>query len=476
MAIEFQLNGKAITLADVDPHQTLLHWLRAQGLTGTKEGCAEGECGACAVAWVRHTPSLELTSATASTSTVGYVPVNSCLIPLGELTGTSVLTVEYLAHDGHLHPVQSAMVERGGSQCGYCTPGFVMSLFCEYYRPGRNTYDAEAIGGNLCRCTGYRPIVEVAKHLPEPNPSDPFLIALNDAPRPQAGTVDARFHQPDSLQAVFELQARIPDAVLLGGGTDLMVAANQRYQRYPALISLDRVSELKQLRSTSSEVAIGACVPLASLESWLLPNAPDLPALHQLLPLFSSRLIRNRATLGGNLATASPIGDAAPVLLALDATFDLASASGTRRINAQHFFQGYRKTQLAKGEIIHTVHIPRPAAKLQRFYKVSKRVLDDIATVSATFALDLDSAGSVAHLRLAYGGVAATPVRALAVENAALGQTWDDRLLQHLRTLLRAEGTPMNDHRGSADYRRAMMGKLFEQFFYEMHNGQVAAQ
>jgi xanthine dehydrogenase small subunit len=470
MAIEFQLNGKAVRLGAEDPHQTLLHWLRARGLTGTKEGCAEGECGACAVAWLRQDRN-----SAAIAGPRQYVPVNSCLLPVGELAGTSVVTVEHLAHEGELHPVQRTLVECGGSQCGYCTPGFVMSLFCQYYRSER-AYDPQAISGNLCRCTGYRPIVDAAKTLEPPKTDDPFLIQLQ-RPAPQAEAPDGpTFHQPNNLDRVFELLGQVPDAVLLGGGTDLMVQANQRYVRYPALISLENVSELQQLQATDSSVVIGANVTLATLEAWVGTHAPDLVALQQLLPLFASRLIRNRATLGGNLGTASPIGDSPPVLLALDAVIALGTAAGIRRVPADDFFQGYRKTQLAKGEVIHSVHFPRPAAAIQRFYKVSKRTMDDISTVAGAFALDVDTQGCVERLRLAYGGIAATPLRARQVEQAAVGKPWNESTLQMLLPLLQSLGTPMSDHRGSAEYRRAMVGKLFEQFFYESLPVAVAAE
>lgn len=458
MAIEFELNGETVTLEQEDPHVTLLQWLRTRGLTGSKEGCAEGECGACAVAWL---------SPPSRSGPAQYLSVNSCLVPLGQLAGASIVTVEHVARSGELHPVQQALVERGGSQCGYCTPGFVMSLFCEYYRPERAGYDAHAISGNLCRCTGYRPIIDVAQHLGCPNPGDPFLIQLDAkraAPRP---THTPTFHQPNTLEDALELLSRTPDALLLAGGTDLMVAANQRQVRYPGLISLQHVEELTLLEATPSKVVIGAGVTLSTLEHWLPQHAPDLPALQELLPLFSSRLIRNRATLGGNLGTASPIGDSPPVLLALDATMELASTTGTRWVKASGFFDGYRKTTLTQGELIASVHIPRPAPKIQRFYKVSKRALDDISTVAAAFTLDLDSNGRVQSLRLAYGGIAATPVRAFLVEDAACGKPWDESTLRVLLPLLEAVGTPMSDHRGSENYRRAMVRNLFEQFFYE---------
>lgn len=480
MALEFELNGKVVTLGEVDPHQTLLHFLRARGLTGTKEGCAEGECGACAVAWLRRNDRVgggDQEGTNSGASSAAYVAVNSCLMPLAEVAGSAVFTVEHLAQEGELHPVQRAMVERGGSQCGYCTPGFVMSLFCEYYRANRTSYDPEAIGGNLCRCTGYRPIVEVAQNLDAPAATDAFLVQLRKRPqrdvRPPNGP---RFYQPESLSSVLELLRDVPGAVLLGGGTDLMVNANQRGVQYPALISLTRVPELATLNATPTEVTIGAGVTLATLERWVHDNAPDLVALAQLLPLFSSRLIRNRATLGGNLGTASPIGDAPPVLLALDATLELVSATGKRRVEASQFFEAYRETQLGKAELICSVHIPRPAPSFQRFHKLSKRALDDISTVAAAFALALDANGCVTHLRAAYGGVAATPVRAYALEQAAHGKPWHENTLQQLTPLLTTLGTPMSDHRGSAEYRRAMIPKLFEQFFYESQAAKAAAE
>lgn len=458
MAIEFALNGETVTLGQEDPHQTLLQWLRARGLTGTKEGCAEGECGACAVAWLAP-PS--------RSGPARYLPVNSCLIALGQLAGASIITVEHLARSGDLHPVQQAMIERGGSQCGYCTPGFVMSLFCEYYRPERTDYDPHAISGNLCRCTGYRPIIEVAQNLASPHPRDPFLLELSTKRLAPSPLHTPTFHQPTTLKDALELLSRTPQASLLAGGTDLMVSANQRHVRYPALISLEHVDELKHLEATPTEVVIGAGVTLSTLEHWLTEHAADLPALQDLLPLFSSRLIRNRATLGGNLGTASPIGDSPPVLLALDATLELVSTAGTRLVKASDFFEAYRETKLTQGELIKSVHVPRPAPAIQRFYKVSKRALDDISTVAAAFTLDLQANGCVRSLRVAYGGIATTPLRAFAVEDAARGKPWDDAALHALLPLLDAVGTPMSDHRGSKNYRRAMVRSLFEQFFCE---------
>ncbi|MET0384321.1 MAG: FAD binding domain-containing protein, partial [Polyangiales bacterium] len=300
MAVRFECNGRPIEVAEVDPHVSLLSWLRASGRTGTKEGCAEGECGACAVACIERDVH----------GRVCFTPVNSCLVPLAAAHDRSFVTVEGVA-DGwpDLHPVQAALVERGGSQCGYCTPGFVMSLFCEYYRPDRDGYDPDAISGNLCRCTGYRPIVEAAAQLTAPEPSDPHLAQLARA-EPKLHAFGLRsgalqYVRPASLAELFERWQLHPRATLIAGGTDLMVYANQKHTRYETLLALDAVSELHQLRETDQELSLGAALPLSHLEH-VLPYGPAL--LAQLWPRFSSRLIRNRATLGGNLATASPIG------------------------------------------------------------------------------------------------------------------------------------------------------------------------
>jgi len=484
--VVFEINGQRVSVVDVDPHCTLLEWLRASGRTGTKEGCAEGECGACAVAFV-------------SRDELGrprYEAVNSCLVALPEAHGRSIVSVEGLASpSGSLHPVQQALVEAGGSQCGYCTPGFVMSLFVEYYRPGRSGYDPEAISGNLCRCTGYRPIIDAARRLGPAPADDPWLSpsargaggalpALDyrrlplAAPR-SAAPVEAahRFLRPESLSRVFELLEQHADAVLLAGGTDLMVASNQRHVRYPTLVSLANVAELQRVEWRADEIVLGAGVPLSHIERALHgAHAADVPLLAELLPLFSSRLIRNRATLGGNLGTASPIGDGAPALMALDAELSLASASGRRRLPLSDFFCGYRRTALARGELIESIHLPRPLPRIQRFYKVSKRVMDDISSVSAAFGLDLDASGRVERLRVAYGGIAAMPLRAPELEHAAAGRTWNAETVDVLVRAARQLGTPLSDHRASADYRRAMVTRLIERFHAETSPALEAAQ
>jgi xanthine dehydrogenase small subunit len=458
MAVAFVLNGRPVNAGPAGSSVTLLQWLRARGQTGTKEGCAEGECGACAVA-MRRTDAQGRTR---------YESINSCLVPLAAVHGETVVTVEGIASaSGALHPVQDAMVQAGGSQCGYCTPGFVVSLFCEYYRPGRDGFDPESIGGNLCRCTGYRPIADVARGLPSPSADDPRLADLAEPvpPRTRVESVHGpeRFVRPTSLDDLFRCLSAATDAMLIAGGTDVMVGVTQKGDRHPLLVSLTALPELRTFAITDDAIVLGAGLTLTEIEERLHDvSEARLPLLSQLLPLFSSRLIRNRATLGGNLMTASPIGDAPPVLLALDASVTLASAGGSRELPLRDFFLSYRRTAARPGEVLVDVRVPRDQPAIQRFYKVSKRVLDDISTVAAAFAIDVAADGHVARARLAYGGIAERPIRAIALENALMGRPWTAETAAALRSIADVVGTPMTDLRGSAGYRRAMIGRLLE--------------
>jgi xanthine dehydrogenase small subunit len=455
------VNGSPLELGEIDPHTTVLDFLRARGLIGSKEGCAEGECGACAVALLRSDPS----------GGSRYVAINSCLTLVASIAGGELLTVEgvRLGPDT-LHPVQTAMVEHAGSQCGYCTPGFVVSMFAEYYRRDRPAWDPEAIAGNLCRCTGYRPIRDAMRSVGSPAPGDRFAARL-DQPAPKLGSLTQlrrergrRLLRPSGLTEALELLAAEPDAKLVAGGTDVVVEVNLRDARWPTLISLEAVTELRSLGIFDDQIEIGAGLSLSDLEHGL---HGAVPLLDELFPLFSSRLIRNRATLGGNLVNASPIGDGPPVLLALDAAVELMSKTGTRTVALAEFFTGYRKTVLAPGELLSKIHVPRRQLSHAHFYKVSKRVLDDISTVAAAFALELDQSGKITHARLAYGGIAATPVRARAAEDALLGRPWTRESVAAVAPLLARAGTPMSDHRGSAEYRAAMMMRLLEKFLAE---------
>ncbi len=453
--IGFTLNGQAVQVGDVEPHLTLLAWLRRQGLTGSKEGCAEGECGACAVLLLR--PDGQGSR---------FEAVNGCLLLLPSLDGQEVWTVEGLGCPEALHPVQEAMLQ-GGSQCGYCTPGFVVSLAAEYYRKGREGFDLEALSGNLCRCTGYRPIRDAALSLGAPSPHDPLaqrLEAPAPPPRPLAyESPHGCYYRPTSLDELLARLAQNPQARLLAGGTDWGVEVNQRFARAEVQVDLSQVPELQGLVWREDYLEVGAALPLSELERRL---AGRVPLLAQWFPLFASRLIRNRATLGGNLATASPIGDGPPVLLALGAQVVLVSLAGERVVPLEQFFQGYRQTVRAPGEVIKAVRIPFPLAPLARFYKVAKRPLDDISTVAAAFALHLEE-GRVAAIRIGLGGVAPTPVRAYKTEAFLQGKPWEPRTLRAAAELIRGEFRPIDDHRGSAAYRSAMLASLLHKFYTE---------
>ncbi|MFO0682083.1 MAG: FAD binding domain-containing protein [Sandaracinus sp.] len=477
--VRFLLNGAPHVAQGVDPSTTLLDHLRACGHTGTKEGCAEGECGACAVALV----------ATGPDGRARYEAVNACLVLVPAVEGREVVTVEGIARGGALHPCQAEMASAGGSQCGYCTPGFVVSLFAEYYRASEGALDPECIGGNLCRCTGYRPIREAAERLAtirtkEARGGDPHRERLaRPAPTlgavsiatPENGAPAQRFVRPTSLAEACAARAADPALTPISGGTDLVVEVNQRHKRFEALLSLEAVPELRVFEITSTHLVIGAGVPLAEVEERLHHDAAlgtPLRMLRELLPLFSSRLIRTRGTFGGNLGTASPIGDGPPALLGLGAELVLVSsgASGEvvrRSVPLDAFFLDYRKTALSPRELIAEVRIPRPFPAIQRFYKVSKRKMDDISTVAAGFAMDRDERGVVTTLRLAFGGVAATPKRALEAERAVIGRAITPDVVSAARHAALAELSPIDDHRGTARYRRAMIDRLVQRFFDE---------
>jgi xanthine dehydrogenase small subunit len=433
--------------------------LRQQGLTGSKEGCAEGECGACALLLLR--PEGQGTRLEA---------VNGCLLLLPSLADQEVWTVEGLAQGERLHPVQEAMLQ-GGSQCGYCTPGFVISMAAEYYRKNRIDFDLEALSGNLCRCTGYRPIRDAALSLGQPAPDDPLAQRLN-ASAEAVKSLEYSFktepsprfyYRPLSLSELFRILAEHPAAKLVAGGTDWVVEVNQRFARAEVQVDISRVAELQTLSWGQNYVEIGAGVTLSELERWLEGR---IPLLAQWFPLFASRLIRNRATLGGNLGTASPVGDGPPVLLALGAEVVLTSAAGERVLPLERFFTGYRQTALQPGEVIRAVRIPLPLAPQARFYKVSKRRLDDISTVAAAFALRLEG-GRVQSIRIGLGGVAPTPVRAVQTEAFLEGKPWNERTVRAASELIRGEVRPIDDHRGSAAYRSAMLSSLLYKFYTE---------
>jgi len=450
--LTFVLNGQP-TAIDASTPWSLLDFLRERGLTGSKEGCAEGECGACAVV---------LTMPRNGGSE--YRAVNSCLIPLATIAGHEVLTVEGLALDGRLAHAQTALAGAGASQCGYCTPGFVMSLFAEQYRPGRAAQcDPMALAGNLCRCTGYRPIRDAALSLGDPPPGV-LLDRLAHPTSPLAAVETDSFSRPQSVEACLATLAADPEATLIAGGTDLGVECNLKGVRFRHLVSLEAIDELAVFEETDDHIRIGAALPLADLgRRWVM--APL--ALREWLERFASPLIRHRATLGGNLATASPIGDAAPLLAALDASIEIAGPEGRRLVPLTRFFTGYRQTVMARGELVTAIQIPKPLPSALEFYKIAKRRLDDISTVAAAFAMDWDDAGRVTRARFAFGGMAATPLCAEDAEAVVLGEAWDPPMVERVQQTFDHTFTPISDHRGSKDYRLAVSKRLVEKFWME---------
>ncbi|MFD4869456.1 xanthine dehydrogenase small subunit [Streptomyces sp. NPDC058412] len=473
------VNGKEAPISPAAPHTTVLDFLRERGLTGTKEGCAEGECGACSVLVAR--PGVN--------KPTDWVAVNACLVPVAALDGQEVITSEGLATAGAsgepavLHPVQEEMAVRGGSQCGYCTPGFICSMASEYYRPDRcahpkaeaeaaaadgtdsdsehgpNGFDLHALSGNLCRCTGYRPIRDAAFAVGTPAENDPLAQRREQSPPAPVATEytrdDSAFLRPGTLSDALRLLRERPDAVVVAGSTDWGVEVNIRSRRAGCVIAVDRLPELRELRVESGHIEIGAAQTLTEIERRL---DGGVPLLAELFPQFASRLIRNSATLGGNLGTGSPIGDSPPVLLALEASVVLAGVDGDREVPLSDYFTGYRQSVRRPGELIRAVRVPLPLSPVTAFHKIAKRRFDDISSVAVAFALDIED-GTVRKARIGLGGVAATPIRALAAEAALEGERWTAETVEAAARVLRDEGTPMDDHRASAGYRSAMLGQ-----------------
>ena len=444
MTASFILNGADVALHDADPTESLLRWLKRQRLAGTKEGCGDGDCGACTVAMVHNDAA----------GTPRWQAVNSCLLPMGALAGREIATVEALDANGELHAVQQAMVDCAGSQCGYCTPGFVMSLFVAQ----ANGADREdAIEGNLCRCTGYRPIRVAAAQLEAIERPDLAKRTLHSA---RVG----EYYSPASVPEAIALRRDNPQAAWIAGATDLGVELSRGRVVAPTYIALDRLAELDFIELGEDAVRIGAGASLTRIEREL---HGVFPSLDEMLHWFAARQVRNRATLGGNLGSASPIGDLLPVLLALDATVHVVGPGGERALPIDGYFLDYRKTARAPDELIASVTLPRRATRIDAAYKVAKRQTDDISIVAAAFALERDAGGRIEHVRLAYGGVAAVPQRAAGVEHFLMGKTLDETTVALAAQQLRDAFTPLSDHRADADYRRALCGNLFAKFVAE---------
>ena len=466
-AVRFVLGSSTRELRDVSPTLTVLEYLRTvEFMCGTKEGCAEGDCGACTV--VLGEPHNE---------TMRYRAVNACILFVPALDGKQLLTVEHLrGTDGTLHPVQQAMVDRHASQCGFCTPGFVMSLFALHHaaEPPDRIAVNEALAGNLCRCTGYRPIVDAALDCCTGQAADRFVTdAAAMAARLRALNADSslalrhgeeRYFAPRSIAALAEVLLRHPDAMLLAGGTDVGLLVTKQHRKLGTVVALDAVEELTRIEQHGDMLRIGAG---ASYEAALAVLAPLYPDFGALLRRLGSRQIRNRGTLGGNIGNASPIGDSPPVLLALDATLVLRRGTERRMLALDDFFSGYRCTALGAGEFIERIDVPLPQPGVRfRCYKVAKRFDQDISAVCAAFRVELVE-GRVRDIRIGVGGMAATPVRARNTEQVLVGQSWTAGNVQTAMDALDAELSPISDMRASAAYRRMVARNLLYKCFLE---------
>ncbi len=460
--IELTVNGQPIRADGIAPTTTLLNYLRDHlGLCGTKEGCAEGDCGACTVGVLDPD----------APGGPGYRAVNACLVLLPMMQGQSIVTVEGLKDGDTHHPVQDALVTELGSQCGYCTPGVIMSMFEACYR--RDLDEPwkldDQMCGNLCRCTGYRPIRDATKQIAALRPDDRFAAALSQASRQSTALIYEHEHQrwfaPDSFEDLFAFLDRHPDARFVAGGTDLSLEVTKRFAEPELLVSLDAIDALRVSRIDGDVWRIGATVDLATIEA----EAKDrIPAIERMLRFFGARQIKNRGTIGGNICNASPIGDLPPILLALGAKAVLRSPGGVRRVAFDDFFIGYRKTALHNKEILEAVEVPLPPADAKVMaYKVSKRQELDISAVAAGLYLRTDAAGTVTEARFGYGGMAATPARAKTAEAAVIGEPWTEATAERAAEAIADDFTPIDDHRASAWYRATVAANLLRGFWLE---------
>lgn len=478
--IRFVLNGERVDVSHLSPQTTLLEFLRDERrLTGTKEGCAEGDCGACTVVLAERRGAA-----------LAWRPINACIRLLPSIDGKAVFTVESLkSPDGRLHPVQQALVDCHASQCGFCTPGFAMSLFGLYksaQAPSRADIEA-ALSGNLCRCTGYRPIVDAAHQmyaLPAadgwrapgiaadgtravPREEEHLATLLGTLARKHALDYRAegqRWIAPRDAGELGQACSACPDGHVVAGMTDLALRVTKQHQTLDDLIYVGDADDLQEIRETSDGIEIGAAVALSDAVGALDRTWPELA---EAWARFASIPIRNSATLVGNVANGSPIGDSMPALLALGATVLLRDATGAREVPLDAFYPGFRRTARKPGEFIAAVRIPaRPPALVLRAYKISKRIDQDISAVFACFALRLDG-DRIAHVRIGCGGVAPTPVRARSTEALLHGARWNAATVERAVAVLRDEFTPIDDLRASAAYRRTVLGNLLRRCFHE---------
>jgi len=485
-AIRFFHRGRMVEVHGAPPTRTVLQWLREDArCTGTKEGCAEGDCGACTV----------IVGEPARGGKLVLQTINACIRLLPTLHGKALFTVEDVtaAGGGTLHPVQQALVDCHGSQCGFCTPGFVMSLAARYERhigqhkrPTRQQL-ADEIAGNLCRCTGYRPILDAGERMFDAPakrlPTEPAAAALRALPRRGFDYVapstavpgrSDRFFAPRTLKALARWRVEHPQARLLAGATDIGLWVNKQFRDLGDIVYLGEVAELKRIVVRDGVLHIGAG---ASLDAAWAALAQRAPALTEAWLRFGSPPIRHIGTMGGNVANGSPIGDSAPVLIALDAQLLLRRGEHTRRVPLAEFYVDYMVNRLEPGEFVQAIEVPLSAFdRSLRAYKISKRFDSDISAVFGAFRLQLDGE-RVADARFVFGGMAAIVKRASGIERAVIGERWDEATVQRATAALASDFKPLTDLRASAGYRLAVAGGLLQRFWLETRpHGALAPQ
>ncbi len=467
--VAFLLNGERVDLESIPPTLTLLNWLRdTQRLTGTKEGCAEGDCGACSVVvaeWID--------------GDLRYRAINACIVFVATLDAKAVITVEHLSQFGALHPVQRNLVEQHGSQCGFCTPGIVMSLFARVQNRDKQPLE-DTLAGNLCRCTGYGPILDAANAVdadfahamfePQHQHLRRELATLQHDEHITLEHPEGSFFAPRTTAELARLLQRHPDATLLAGGTDVGLWVTKQQQTFEVLISTARLNGMNAVKREAGWLEIGA----ACTYSDALQALGELhPAIKALVRRIGSTQIRNSGTVVGNIANGSPIGDMPPALIALDASVVLEREEGTRELALQDYFIDYGKQAIERGEFVRAIQVPPLDSRAHvGCYKISKRFEQDISAVSAGFYLELDSDGRVVEIRLAYGGMAATPKRAIHTEQALRGSVFNEASVIGALSALDTDFTPLSDWRASARYRKLVAGNLLRKFAREVATGQ----
>ncbi len=464
--IQFVRRGELVTLRNVPPTRTLLEVLREDlQCTGTKEGCNEGDCGACTVVLGE-----------ASGGQIKYSAVNSCIRMAHSVNGLALWTVEDIApEDGTLHPAQQALVQCHGSQCGFCTPGFAMSLFGLYQNQQGKTealsraQATEVLSGNLCRCTGYRPILEAAlqmQSLPPVQVNEAELLQkLELIKQASIGLEpDSSYILPTTLAALLSARAQHPQAQIVAGCTDVGLWVNKLHMNFAQVLDVSRVQELRQIEDHPHELRIGAAATLTQAFAALVA---DRPHLHTFAARFAGLPVRNSGTLGGNVANGSPIGDTMPLLIALGSRVVLMSERGQRDMPLEDFYTGYRKNVLLSDEVLAWIKVPKATpGEFSRVFKISKRFEDDISAVCLALQVHV-VAGQVVSASIGAGGVAATPMRAVQTEAALTGKPWTQATITQAMATLRQEFTPLSDLRASANYRVQVLGNLLQRFWLE---------